>query len=451
MGPGSTRFSRLSLRQLELLAIGAPLVFLAGVYLLVLGPVHPMFHNWPGLALLALVFTVAVWLFSRSVFGAFRSLQGEVETLSALTERYNQQLVSLHGADLLLTRETRVDDALLRIAELGANLTGACHAMLVTRESSGAARVFAYPAGGPAGAPRCAVETAMRDGVAVDAMTADADSLLIVPLAHLGTPVGTLCLGRAYETAAPFAPVDERIASMFATHAALVVQNDRLYEEIRTLAIEAERQALAREMHDSLAQVLAFVNAKAQAVEQYLRNADVAAARQQMAELSAAAREVYADIREGIAALRVDVAGKTLHQLIDESAAQFNESTGLRVRVDWSAGGTELELPPAAEVQLLRIMQEALANARRHSGAETVDITVSTARGRLRLVVADNGRGFDTGDRTHDGRPRFGLQTMAERAQAIGGELTVESATGTGTRISTTVPVTVRAPVAGEA
>jgi nitrate/nitrite-specific signal transduction histidine kinase len=97
----------------------------------------------------------------------------------------------------------------------------------------------------------------------------------------------------------------------------MVVENDRLYDEVRALAVEAERQALAREMHDSLAQVLAFVNTKAQAVELYLREGDVISARQQMAELSAAAREVYADIREGISALRVEVAGKTLAELIE--------------------------------------------------------------------------------------------------------------------------------------
>ena len=451
MGTHSTLFRRLSLRQLELLAVVAPLAFLAVVYVFVLGPVHPVFHSWVGFGLLAVVLAVAVWLFSRSVFGAVRSLQREVETLSALTQRHNQQLVSLHGADLALMRETRVDDALQRIAEIGARLTGACHASLVTREPSGAARVFTYPAEGAGAASCCIIGTDRLAGVDVNARDTAGLWLLSVPLAHLGTPVGTLRLARARTTAEPFAPIDEEIARMFATHAALVVQNDRLYDEVRTLAVEAERQALAREMHDSLAQVLAFVNAKAQAVEQYLRNADIAAARQQMAELSAAAREVYADIREGIAALRVDVSGKSLHQLIDEYVAQFGESSGLSVVVDWSVPDTALDLPPTAEVQLLRIVQEALANVRRHAAAEQVEVRVSADEGQLVLVVADDGRGFEPRARAPDSRPRFGLQTMAERANAIGGALEVESTLGAGTRVRLCLPHAVRAASGADA
>lgn len=78
----SGRLSRLSLHQLEVLAIAAPIVFLAAVYLFVLGPVHPIFHRWPGFMLLAAVSATAVWRFSRSVFGAFGNLQAEVEDLS---------------------------------------------------------------------------------------------------------------------------------------------------------------------------------------------------------------------------------------------------------------------------------------------------------------------------------------------------------------------------------
>lgn len=439
---------RLSLHELERVAMAVPLIFLAAIYYVVLGPIHPIFHTWFGFLVLGAVLTAATLLFSKTVFGRVSMLQREVEALSALTQRHNQQLMSLHGADLALMRETRVDDALRRIVEFGPRLAGACHASLTVRQPNGYSLVLTYPPRASESAPQCAIEAAREDG---ELATADVDPrVLRVALAHLGRPIGVLHLARAYD-AEPFTPLDEEVARMFATHAALVVQNDRLYDEVRALAIESERQALAREMHDSLAQVLAFVNTKAQAVELYLRDEDVAAARRQMAELSAAAREVYADIREGISALRVEVAGKRLGDLIQGYASEFGEAARLQVSVDWSVDEDELDLPPTADVQLLRIVQEALANVRRHADAQNVHIKASLNGGALLLEIADDGQGFDPGGRAHDGRPRFGLQTMTERAQAVGGELNVRSAPEMGTNVRITIPGAARPPAQGNA
>lgn len=450
MGVRFGLFRGLSLRQLELLAIIAPLLFLAVLYWLSLGAVHPVFHSWPGFLVLAPILGTIVWLFAGSVFGAVRSLQREVETLSALTQRHNQQLTALHGAGLALMRETRVDNALRRTAELGAQLLTACHASLAVLAPDGSFRVFAHPSDQPGVTPRCAIEAAAHTGAALH-MVSDGDRRLIaLPVAHLGTPVGTLRLARAHE-AEPFTANDLEVARMFATHAALVIQNDRLSDQVQTLAVETERHALAREMHDSFAQVLAFVNVKAQAVEQYLRNGDESTARQQMAELSAAAREVYTDIREGISVLRVDMSGKPLRELLDECCTLFGESSGLRVGVAWSLADGALYLPPTSELQLVRIVQEALTNVRRHAAADTVAVRASVDDGTLVIVIADDGRGFHVGARYADRRPRFGLQTMAERANAIGGTLVVKSTPGAGTEVRVCLPGAAHVAINGDA
>ncbi|MBT5773653.1 MAG: sensor histidine kinase, partial [Dehalococcoidia bacterium] len=250
---------------------------------------------------------------------------------------------------------------------------------------------------------------------------------------------------------APFTPVDREIARMFATNAALVVQNDRLYDEVQALAVEAERHSLAREMHDSLAQVLSFVNTKAQAVELYLRNEDVNTARQQMAELSAAARDVYRDIREGIAALRVEVGDRAVRDLIIEYAEQFADANRLPVTVTWpdiDPASNVPQLAPAAEVQLLRIVQEALSNVRRHAHAERILVTAQSEGEMLLVCIEDDGRGFEQGQVGRDGWPRFGLQTMAERASSVGGKLTIDSRPGAGTRVTARVPLAERIPAA---
>jgi nitrate/nitrite-specific signal transduction histidine kinase len=387
---------------------------------------------------------VSVWVFTRAVFGAVRRLQSEVEMLSKQTQLHNEQLMRLHSADMALMRETRVEDALRRIVEVGAQLFGACHGALVIGDQVSSSRTLRYPDATTVDSPHCALEAeASERGIVTNAVASD-KRVLSVPLAHLGTSIGTLYLARDAD-AERFTAVDEEVARMFATHAAMVVENDRLYDEVRALAVEAERQALAREMHDSLAQVLAFVNTKAQAVELYLREGDVISARQQMAELSAAAREVYADIREGISALRVEVAGKTLAELIADYGRVFGESSGVLVEVQWGVGAGELQLSPSAEVQLLRIVQEALTNVRRHALAKRVTIVASIEAEELVLAVTDDGRGFATADRARDGRPRFGLQTMAERAGAVGGRLDIESAPERGTTVRVRVPVSVLA------
>ena len=137
----------------------------------------------------------------------------------------------------------------------------------------------------------------------------------------------------------------------------------------------------------------------------------------------------------------VETAGKDLGTLVDEYVKQFGESTGMTVSVDWRIAGESLELPPAAEVQLLRIVQEALANVRRHAAARNLRIAAAVEGGAFVLTVEDDGHGFDPDGRSRDGRPRFGLRTMAERAKAVGGTLAVESGPGAGTRVRVAVPL----------
>ncbi len=439
MRPHAPMFGRLTLHQLELLALIAPTAFLGAVYVLILGPVHPAFHSWPGFVLLATVLVAVMWVFTRALFGAIRALQRAVESLSAQTERHNQQLMLLHGTDLALMRETRPDEALRRIPTLAVRLLDACHAAVVTSPApiDAADAIVAPDLGVAVAEGTCPVESMVRGED--QAPPVPSARLLTAAIAHRGEPVAMLYAARA-ETARPFTDVDHEVARMFATHAALVLENDRLYDEVRALAIEAERQALAHEMHDGLAQVLAYVNTKAQAVELYLERGEVANARGQIAELSAAARDVYADIRHGISALRVQVTGQDFRTLLDGYARDFGDASGLAVQVRWPETDLRHLLSPEAEVQVIRIVQEALANIRRHAGAGVVVVDVAVRDGQLELSVDDDGRGFDP-QAAHDARARFGLRTMAERAESLGGRLDVESAPERGTRVRLRLPL----------
>jgi signal transduction histidine kinase len=135
------------------------------------------------------------------------------------------------------------------------------------------------------------------------------------------------------------------------------------------------------------------------------------------------------------------VAGRDLRTLLVEYAHDFADASGLSVHVDWPDAEPADRLSPEAEVQVFRIIQEALANVRRHAGARQVSVEVSVDRAQILIAVRDDGRGFDPDARPAVGQSRFGLRTMAERAETLGGTLEVESAPQSGTLVRLRVPL----------
>lgn len=444
-----------TLRRLEVAAIFLPLAFLGGYYYLMLGPLHSFFHAWLGFVVLWAGLAVPIWLFTRAVFGAFRRMQAEITALHAEAQRLNDGLLDLHRFNTALARETRYDRAVQRVVESARELLRAPLAILALPEGFPRAPVVvladdshepmarqvsravvdAIVAASASGQPPLRV-----DGEALLPEWLAEGSVVSAPIPVAGVAGGTLLAGRPAPGA--FDGTDARILAMFAAHAAIVLQNARLYEDVQALAVERERQQIAREMHDGLAQVLGFVNTKAQAVEQYLQKGETELARVQMAELAEAARNVYADIREGIVALRTQggAEGRGLDELVAEYVEEFEHFARLHVAVAWEVQPERIALSPVAEVQLLRIVQEALTNIRRHARASLAEVVFSEHEGALLVRIRDNGRGFDPARIARGEWPQFGLRAMAERAEAAGGTLTIESEPGRGTVVEATFP-----------
>jgi signal transduction histidine kinase len=197
-------------------------------------------------------------------------------------------------------------------------------------------------------------------------------------------------------------------------------------------------------MHDGMAQVLAYVNTKAQAVKEFLRQGRAEEAAAQLEQLAAAAREVYSDVREGILALRTPMGpDRSLAEALRGFLERWEEQSGISSELTMDR---DVCLPPGHELQLLRIVQEALSNIRKHSGAGSAWVELRHADRELRVRIEDDGSGFDPQARTGSGLPRFGMAIMRERAQAIGGSLHIESAPGRGTRVSVEIPLTSENP-----
>jgi signal transduction histidine kinase len=196
-------------------------------------------------------------------------------------------------------------------------------------------------------------------------------------------------------------------------------------------------------MHDSLAQLLGYVNTKAQAVQELLDQGQAERATGQLRQLAEAARAAYADVREAILGLRTSVgADQSLLGALRDYVEQWGEQAGIRAElIEGDQESVSSNLAPAAEVQLLRIVQEALTNVRKHSSATHARVHLCMADGALEVSIEDDGVGFDPSAPGRGLQPRFGLATMRERAEAIGGELMISSAPGKGARLTARIPL----------
>ncbi len=212
--------------------------------------------------------------------------------------------------------------------------------------------------------------------------------------------------------------------------------------ELHRQVIVEERERIARELHDGFAQLLSYASTKVAATRLFLERGQVALVAKNLDQIDEVIQQMFVDVREAIVGLRM--AGDLtlgLAQMLTEYAQQFCRLSNFPVNVRFDPIVDHLDLPPEAEVQLLRISQEALSNVRKHAQAKRVEIDLSVVNGDLVLSIADDGVGFEVDKALGDNRSQFGLCTMRERAASIGGKLTVESQPGEGTRVIVRVPV----------
>ena len=206
--------------------------------------------------------------------------------------------------------------------------------------------------------------------------------------------------------------------------------------------IDEERQRIARELHDGLAQLLGYVSTKAMAVRLMLKNRQTEAAHQHLLQLEEAARELFVDVRQAILDLKMTVQSDAgLIATLKDFSAQFSRLSGLPVELAIAPAVESLSLTAETELQLLRIVQEALTNVRKHASATNAWISLRLNDGVLELTVSDDGQGFDPDRVRTTHRPHFGLSTMRERAEAIGAEFDLDSEPGAGTRVMVRLPV----------
>jgi signal transduction histidine kinase len=224
---------------------------------------------------------------------------------------------------------------------------------------------------------------------------------------------------------------DAELIGVLAAHAAIAIENARLYEQSRELSIVAERNRLALDLHDVVAQKLFGLVLTAEAARTLFER-DPEAAREQVAKLRGLAQEALDELRSLVFELRPpDLERDGLCGALRKHVEVLRRLQGRDIELD-----VPDELPPEAERdrEVLRIAQEALQNALRHAQAEHVAVRLRSDDGRLLLEVSDDGTGFDPDEARLRSR-RLGLTSMEERAERLGGRIEIRSSPGSGTTV----------------
>ena len=268
-----------------------------------------------------------------------------------------------------------------------------------------------------------------------------------VPLVAGGKTIGLYSLSRAEPGA--YGQRHLRLAQALSAPAAVAIQNAALFrqltaerERLQTLSRklvdvqENERRAIARELHDETGQVLTSLKIGLRVLEQTSKDTRVAS---RAAELRRVADEAQEGLHRMAANLRPPVLDHVgLVAAVGQLATDLSVSSGVKIGLE-TVGCDGERLPWRAETDLFRIAQEALTNAIRHAEADEISVVLDRREGRLRLVVEDDGRGFDP--EAAEGNQRLGLVGMRERVEILGGTLLVESSPGSGTTVVVEAPV----------
>jgi signal transduction histidine kinase len=263
--------------------------------------------------------------------------------------------------------------------------------------------------------------------------TPDTRSELAVPVRLSNDIMGILDIKSSEIDA--FDDLDVFTASTLADFVAIVIENSRLYQDVQEIAKVEERNRLAREIHDILAQGFIGIILQLDLAEQSMTT-DRAEAAERINKAKILAKDSLNEARRSVSSLRPPVKERVpFSDTVQKEAEKSTEISGIPVTID--VKGTETELPIDVQEPLLRIFQEAVTNARRHASATEIGVSLSFNTGDITLTIHDNGIGFNTRRKKQD---TFGLIGMRERVRLMGGKLDINSKPGQGTTITVKIP-----------
>lgn len=366
------------------------------------------------------------------------TLVAQANTLDELAQGFTERLARVAHADAVALRwsdETNRRYLLLASHGLPAAMVEAEHCVHARECHCGVPEA-------PAGARVIPIQ-ATAEGAMQHCSQAGFRTLVSLPIRMKERVMGELDL--FYHAHRAPSAAERSLLEALTAHLASAMENLRLMALEREAAVSRERSLLARELHDSIAQSLAFLGIQVQLMRDALEHTDAERMRDVLAEIDLGVRESYGDVRELLLNFRTRPSEEDIVPALQTTLRKFEHHSGLKSSLRMEGHGIPLD--PQVQIQVLHVVQEALSNVRKHSGATHVWLEVQQ-QPCWRFEVRDNGTGFERDgalDETH-----VGLRIMKERAGQIDASVEVISVPGRGTSIVLLLPAR-PGPVAGHA
>jgi two-component system nitrate/nitrite sensor histidine kinase NarX len=276
----------------------------------------------------------------------------------------------------------------------------------------------------------CAPEQVCRETLALGHLGTKCKRVIAVPLRHRGKVLGVYNLFMPSDQ-----PLPDEVSLLFdsiSEHLGMALENARLTRENIRATLVNERQMLANEVHDSLAQTLAYMKMRLALLDEAIRSGDHSLADKYLGDVDQAMDSAYGRLRDLLTHFRDRMDPRGLVPAVRDLVAAFGARTGLGLTFENRA--PEPELTPEQELHVYHVVQEALTNAWKHARARNIRVSIDLDDDDYRMTVQDDGAGIAAG-----GDPRlgmqFGLNIMRERAQRLGGDVEIASRPGEGTSV----------------
>ncbi len=357
------------------------------------------------------------------------SLVAKATSLQQLTDGFVQCLRQIAHADAVALRWSDETNArYLMLASLGLPAT-----MI---EAEHCVRAGDCHCGAPQDQARLRVIPirAMAPGSMRHCENAGFETIVSIPIRQHDRLMGEVDL--FYHAQRGVAPSDQSLLEALTAHLAAAMENIRLNALEKEAAVSQERGFLARELHDSIAQSLAFLKIQVQLMHDALAQDESAQAHAVLKEIDIGVRESYADVRELLMHFRTRANAEDIEPALQTTLRKFELQSQLPTTLHIQGHG--MPLAPDRQIQVLHVVQEALSNIRKHARATQVWIDVQQ-QPQWRFEIRDNGIGFGTEPDLHD-ETHVGLRIMRERAQRIGAQLDVLSTPGRGSSVILCLP-----------